>query len=505
MNLIKRSVLPCFFLLLASLLGARNNQGFPSLEADPRAREFADRAAASSGGPQAAGGLWRTLAEAALWASSVNAGAGAEQKAAACMDRINAAASELASAPDLPADARARGEYVLTFIHRRFLKSYSEYQTRLDEIFVSGRYNCVSSAVLYLVLGLSAGLDVGGVMTRDHAFATVNTPSGPVDAETTNPYGFDPGNKKEFQDAFGKATGFAYVPARNYRDRAVINGLELVSLILSNRISVLERANRFAEAVPLAINRAVLLSRDTGAAGHTERAAFFEDPYSDMITRMMNYGASLLKAGREKETLAWVDYASPRYDGGGRWQELNDAALNNQLVRLIRNRKAGEARAVLNAEGARLSREKYAELDGTVLEAEAAERINGLKNPGEAETILAWLAETWNRLPEKKREEMRSTTVLKEAERFGRLRDWSAAIVWLNASLEKYGPDKRVENALRTFRQNRVGELHNEFASFYNKKDFAGARAAVLRALEEFPGERQLSQDLNMAERALQQ
>ena len=102
-----------------------------------------------------------------------------KEKAAAWLERINAAVEELAA--DLPPDPRERGEYVLGFLHRRFLKSYSEYQTRMDDIFVSGRYNCVSSAALYMILGRSAGLQVEGVMTKDHAFAVVNTGTETID------------------------------------------------------------------------------------------------------------------------------------------------------------------------------------------------------------------------------------------------------------------------------------------------------------------------------------
>jgi hypothetical protein len=98
---------------------------------------------------------------------------------------------------------------------------------------------------------------------------------------------------------------------------------------------------------------------------------------------------------------------------------------------------------------------------------------------------------------------MRTAAVLKEAERLGNQRNWSGAIVWLNAAMDKYGANRQLENALRTFRQNRVGELHNQFAAFYNKKDYTGAKVSVLKSLEEFPGERQLTQDLTLVERAL--
>ncbi|MDR0447966.1 MAG: hypothetical protein LBH07_04795, partial [Treponema sp.] len=74
---------------------------------------------------------------------------------------------------------------------------------------------------------------------------------------------------------------------------------------------------------------------------------------------------------------------------------------------------------------------------------------------------------------------------------------------WINNAIEKYGANTRLETALRTMRQNRVSELHNEFAALYNKRDYTGARASIQRSLLEFPGERQLVQDLNLVEKAL--
>jgi len=504
-----------FFLFIAGMVRLEA-QSFPSLDAAPKAYDYAQRITGSNV-------HWRDLAEASLWASALNAGAGAEEKAAGYLERITGAAAELAAAEDLPRDIKQRGEYVLTFLHKRFLKSYSEHQTRVDEIFVSGRYNCVSSAVLYMVLGLSVGLDVEGVMTKDHAFATVNTGTERIDVETTNPYGFDPGNRKEFQDAFGKATGFAYVPARNYRDRAVISKAELVSLVLSNRISIAERANRYAEAVPLAINRAVFLSEEHGspaaqssAAQNTaqgsggqsaaqNRTEFFEDPQRDMMNRLFNLGANLIKTGKEDEALAWAEYAGGRFPDSVRWQEFIKAAANNKLVKLIRAKKTPDARAALTTIKPKLSDANYRELDIVVLEAEAADKVNFIRNPGDAESALAFLAEVWEKLPQARRDEIRTVAILGEVERLGKTRDWVGAMNWLNNAMEKYGSNAKMETTMRTLRQNRVSELHNQFVALFNKKDYAGAKALMERSLKEFPGERQLVQDLTLAERALTQ
>jgi hypothetical protein len=250
-------------------------------------------------------------------------------------------------------------------MHRRFLKSYSEHQTRLDQLLSSGRYNCVSSAVLYMLLASSVGLEVTGVMTRDHAFVTVNAGTELIDVETTNPYGFDPGNRREFHDGFGRTTGFAYVPARNYRDRTSINQLELVSLILHNRIVEAESRNRYAEAVALALDRAALLSAQRGVPD----APFFEAPEKDLMDRLYNFGAALIRGGKEEEALRWAACAGARYPGT-RWQEMTFAALNNLLGKHIRAQRITEAREALSLHAPSLNPGNLAKLDALVLDAE---------------------------------------------------------------------------------------------------------------------------------------
>lgn len=499
-----------FFLLLIAVIGTARleAQNFPSLDAAPRAYDYARRITGKNV-------YWRDLAEASLWASSVNAGPGAEEKAQSYMEKISAAAAELQNDPNLPSDTKEKGEYVLTFLHKRFLKAYSEHQTRVDEIFVSGRYNCVSSAVLYMVVSLSAGLDIEGVMTKDHAFISLNAGTDSIDIETTNPYGFDPGNRKEFQDAFGKTTGYAYVPAKNYRDRTLISKAELVSLILSNRIAAHEKVNRYTDAVPLAVNRAAILSVEHSANPAAQNVSsqnqaqnktdFFEDPQRDVINRLLNLGANLIKTGKEDEALAWADYAGSRFPDYERWQEFIFAAANNKLAKLIRAKKTQEARTALTAMKPKLSAGNYASLDTMVLESEAADKVNAIRNPGDGEAALAFLAEAWDRLPAAHRDEMRTVAILGEAERLSRARDYLAGMNWLKNAVEKYGSNPRLENAMRTLRQNRISELHNEFAALFNKKDYTGARNSIEKALQEFPGEKQLVQDLNLAEKALAQ
>ncbi|GHV72825.1 hypothetical protein AGMMS49940_01270 [Spirochaetia bacterium] len=467
---------------------------FPSLDPDPRAMEFAQRGTYS----------WQDIGEIALWASSVGA-AGATTAAVSYPALIKNAAAELLAMPELPADTKERGEFVLTFVHQRFLKGYVEHQTRLDELFRTGRYNCVSSAVLYAIFATAAGLDVRGVMTKDHAFITVNTGAERIDVETTNPIGFEPGNRREFHDGFGKLTGFAYVPARNYRDRTQISQLELVSLILTNRVSELESRNRYGEAVPLAINRAALLrDRRDPETADSRNPAFFADPQRDMTDRLLNYGSSLMKSGQEARALEWAALAGGRYPDETRWQEFTYAALNNLLVKFIRGKRIADARTSLEANAAMLSRDNFNRLDALVLDAELLQRSTGIRTAEEAEAVLLAIDNARGVLSENRIRELRDFVILKEGERLSSVGGAREAISYTEAAIARYGRDSQLEKAVSVYRNNRLAELHNAFAALYNRGDYDGAGRFIRTALEEFPGNRNLTQDLNLVERALQ-
>jgi hypothetical protein len=479
---------------------------FPSLEPDPRAGEFARLS-----GPNPS---WKDLAEAGLWASAVEfqaAGASRNRPVSrtAEMSLINRAAEELRGAPDLPAEPRQRGEYVLSYMHKKFLKSYSAPQTRLDALLQNGRYNCVSSAVLYLILARAADLDVRGIVTKDHAFAIVRAGGGSWDVETTNPYGFDPGSRREFHDQFGRLTGFTYVPARNYRDRTAIEALELVSLILFNRIAQAEEQGRFGDAVVFAVNRAALLAnREETAEG------FFAAPQRDLQDRLINYGAALLGRNREEEAFRWAAYAAGDRSSDKRWQDLILAAVNNRVVKLIQERRFAEAGDFLAAAEPLLSGENFRQLNITLSDSELTFRAGRLSAPAEGEGILAAInrAETEGWLGRDRALELRVFTILKTAEllslgsaspRGGNTeRDWLAGIAWMEEAQNRYGRDSRIDREIRNYRSNRAIEFHNRFAAAFNRRNLDEARRILDEALAEFPGDRQLLNDRNTLDRA---
>jgi tetratricopeptide (TPR) repeat protein len=220
-----------------------------------------------------------------------------------------------------------------------------------------------------------------------------------------------------------------------------------------------------------------------------------------IVTNVLNLGAQLVQTGKADDAIAWAVYAGERYPDPG-LQELLHSAAGDKLVKLLRANKISEARSTLTALHSKLSDADYSEFDSMIVDAEATDRV---RNPGDALAALAYLSEIGHRLSPQRLNEMRTKVIIDEANRLTKTTKNSLeAIKWLESAIEKYGANPKVEDALKVFRKNRISELHNAFASLFNKRDYAGAKEAILKALQEFPGDQQLKKDLDMVEKALQ-
>jgi tetratricopeptide (TPR) repeat protein len=385
-------------------------------------------------------------------------------------------------------------------MHKNLLKAYSASQTRVDALFSNGRFNCVSSAVLYVILCESAGIRTSGVMTKDHAFVTVHIGGIDIDVETTNPYGFDPGNRKEFHDQFGKLTGFAYVPGRNYRDRQTIAQIELISLIMNNRMTELENRNLYVEAVPIAVDRYTLLSGNAQAAGDGAGSSdhLFMDPRKDLLDRLLNYGTSLLKTGKEEDCLRWVAAASARYPES-RWQELILAAVNNRIMKYVKANQITEARNFLNNQRTLLSPSNYTQLDAMLLETALLAAANKIRAVGDGDAAVNAVEKALasGRISVARAAEIRTYAVNKTAAALcaAPARDWRAAIAYIENAIARFGADRELEQAMKAYRGNLAADYHNRFAAAWNKKNFDEAERIISEGLAEIPDDRRLLSD----------
>jgi tetratricopeptide (TPR) repeat protein len=250
--------------------------------------------------------------------------------------RVEALAEEVSSLKARP--PRERAETLLEILHGRVLRQYDERQTRLDDLLATGRFNCVSSAVLYGLLARTLGLEFRAVQTPDHAFIRVLLGSKAYDVETTNLYGFDPGSRREFTDSFGRVTGYSYVPPGQYGRRKELGDKGLLALILYNRNAYDTEAGRYLEALQPAV----------------DARALRQDAESDerLALSCLNVASYYGMAGRYEEGVGFLDEAVRRSDDP-RLARVREDLLHNWAVSLIEARRLEEAQGLIDARRAR--------------------------------------------------------------------------------------------------------------------------------------------------------
>jgi hypothetical protein len=459
----------------------------------------------------------------------------------------------LKSEADSIADPSAKAEAVLSYLHKTSFKAYREDATTLDGVLDTGIFNCVSSALLYALAAKSLGIEVAAVRTSDHAFCSVRIGDRSIDVETTNPYGFDPGNKKEFKDSFGRATGYAYVAPGAYGDRRDITLRELAGLVLSNRASALERSGRYAQAVKVGADYAAILPGEETSAFLSDRVnnlvASFEArrDYAGAEAAALAAAAALPEDGRVASLAAQASYnRAAALAQAGDWAGAFDRAAvllaspgsgadkasRDALAELMRSSLSALGRALAQKgdfEGARravadrtatasaqAAKEAYAEI-GDIELVRAANGMAFAQAQATADRLLSAGQASASRYAE-------ATAAIygKEAARIGKAGDFLGAakvaedgIAKLDAATlgVKLDPAAKSAQAPRAnlvqiadaMRHNFVAQAHNRFAARYNAGDYAGAEAIMNEALAAMPGDPTLAKDLETARAARKQ
>jgi hypothetical protein len=138
------------------------------------------------------------------------------------------------------------------------LRGYGEDQSRLTELLRTKRYNCVSSALLYIVCARYCGLTVKGVTMPSHIFVQlVVGREEAIDVETTSNSGFGIVHDQAFYDGesgeWYKKRKMKPSTWQDYLDRNVIEPYQVVAQNMTNQHTIEERMpirdiNRLGEA-----------------------------------------------------------------------------------------------------------------------------------------------------------------------------------------------------------------------------------------------------------------
>lgn len=408
--------------------------------------------------------------------------AGYEEK----MHRLAAGISLAAISPQDPYQA---GEFILTYLHENLLDRYSERQTRIDVLLSTGTFNCVSSAVVYLILARTVGITVSGVSTKDHAFCLVNTDEGAVDVETTTEHGFDPGRKKQFADSFGNITGYSYVPPGDYGLRDLLGERELLSLILHNRISALEAQNRFAETVPLSVDRYTLApNKDT--AHHLSRA-------------FVNYGALLNQRGAYDEALDMLADAGRLYAFEDEFLEIRSVLWYNRIITQVNTGELSKAEGSLSEVSSTdfLADQQMEELRSLLMQGKIATTVPALT----ADQGIQYLAELYNAgsISFSTYKNHAVDIYGNKANQKADIGEYMLAADIISDAIAIFGSDSRLLKAREGYLYNFAAEAHNEFAGLFNAGNHDKAVQVLKDALEILPDSSLLLKDLDMVKELL--
>jgi len=381
------------------------------------------------------------------------------------------------SAPRRTGSTAQDSEILLEWMHENVLSRYILNQTKIDVLLDKGTYNCVSSAVLYLILVRSRDMAVHGVLTPDHAFCRVEG----IDVETTTAYGFDPGTRRDAVDSFSGRTGFTYVPPGNYNQRQDIGEKELISLIYQNRLAELQRLRRWEEAVGLARDRWAL-----AGSMAAER---------DFRVSITNYAADLDRKKMEIEGLVFLNQAALSLGEGHGLGDTASALFGNAVTYYLRAGKTDEALALLNNE----------ELTALVPAAFINDRIREVK-----EKKLEILVKTASFQEAAAGVDKSYSQALISRERWGELsiylwsneaRRQAAGGMWLEGWLFlQEAPDEYIQipgwkRMEETYSNNAVIVYHNRFAETLRRENYPEARRIVDESQEYFPDSPMLKQD----------
>ena len=226
----------------------------------------------------------------------------------------------------VPSDAPAgtRGEALLHWVHQRVLTGgYQSEQTDLSVLLDTGKFNCVSSAVLYNILALELGLDARAIEVPDHAFSIVYDGADHMDVETTTADGFNPARERIAE--FEALTGFRYIPESDKSNRREIGAAGLAALIYYNHAVADLQAGHYREAL-VANFRAMSLDQEFVSAVKNALAALAN--WSTELARESEWERGVEIAGlgarlapsdagiAHNHEAIWTQWAISRIDAG---------------------------------------------------------------------------------------------------------------------------------------------------------------------------------------------
>jgi hypothetical protein len=210
-------------------------------------------------------------------------------------------------ARDAPVDAR--GDALLRALHETVLRKYVATASEIDDVARTGEFNCLSSALLYVVAADGLVDNPRAMVSKHHAYARVAVNGRSVDVETTSPDGFNADRNAMMTPAYVTTIAGPGISPRDLledlRSSEELPILSHVAGVYSNRAVALAARGDLARTA-IALDRATRLA----SGGLKARATAWR-------AGVLNNGAlALAGAGRLEDARALLELALDGVDDG---------------------------------------------------------------------------------------------------------------------------------------------------------------------------------------------
>ena len=389
-----------------------------------------------------------------------------------------------------------RGRAVLKLLFRDYLSTYSFNQTKIDVALETGVYNCVSSALLYLVAAKAAGLEVRGQKTSEHAFCTVYIPGSKagqvqkIDVETTNPYGFNPGSRETIENE-DKIQGYYIVPKKYYANRQEVSDKVFTGLIAQNVCAAYIEQNNYQKAIPLGAARYELVRQEQTKAATQVRRDF------DLLAS--NYvNVEMPDALAFGEIVDWFTSFIDRWGMTDYLQKNMDNAFYNLMVYCFDEKNYELAAAAYEKDKGYLTKNQDAKVSDILTDIlvtskfsedqPAEEQIAAIEEllneyifePDQQKRVLVYLENAW----------LSILNVCMSERTYGTGYQKSCD------ALERLPNSTKIKKMQKSFYDNCIAIIHNNFAKQANAGYLDDARKVLEAGMQVFPDDKTLKADL---------
>lgn len=431
--------------------------------------------------------------------------------AARCLKKFEKMKADLkrSSYMDLPPEERGRA--VLKYLYSDYLTKYDFDQTKVDVALEKGTYNCVSSALLYMVAAKLCGLEVRGQKTTQHAFCSIYVPnsataqagqnknlgqlvqqgqSKKIDVETTNPYGFNPGSRETIENE-AKIKQYYVVPKKYYSNRMEVSDLVFAGLIAGNICSDCIKSGDYVRAVPIGAARY--------EAVRLEKSKAVEDVRQNLDILAVNYvNLNMESAAVLSDILDWYTSFIDRWGMTDFLQKNMDNAFNNLLILCTREKNYQLAAFVYQKNEKYLSQKQISKSEEMLADILFASAIKDVPYEMQIEIIQEMLSsEDYETVVLQKRGQLYLENAwLNTLNDLMNLRDYQTGLHKCDEALTQLPQSSKIKNMRQYFYSNCIAIIHNEFAKKANKQYFEGAIEVLNKGLEQFPDDATLKKDL---------